>query len=66
MAPPRSAHVQLGDVPRTLDLAEFGGRVSSARWCDDSDDEATGVGIRLSTAMIWPRWIIVEGGTAHG
>ena len=24
-APPRSAHVQLGDVPRTLDLAEAEG-----------------------------------------
>ena len=24
-APPRSAHVQLGDVPRTLDLAEADG-----------------------------------------
>ena len=31
MAPPRSAHVQLGDVPRTLDPAECRGRVSSAR-----------------------------------
>ena len=25
MAPPRSAHVQLGDVPQTLDLAEVEG-----------------------------------------
>ena len=25
MAPPRSTHVQLGDVPRTLDLAEVEG-----------------------------------------
>ena len=25
MAPPRSAHVQLGDVPRTLDLVEAEG-----------------------------------------
>ena len=25
MAPPRSAHVQLGDVPRTIDLAEAEG-----------------------------------------
>ena len=25
MAPPRSAHVQLGDVPRTLDPAEVEG-----------------------------------------
>ena len=51
-APPRSAHVRLGDVPRTQDLAECRGRASSARWRDDSDDEATGAGLRLSTAMI--------------
>ena len=30
-APPRSAHIQLGDVLRTLDLAECRGRVSLAR-----------------------------------
>ena len=29
-APPSSAHVQLGDVPRTLDPAECRGRASSA------------------------------------
>mgnify|MGYP005823269623 CR=1 FL=1 len=29
-APPRSAHVQLGNVPRTLDPAECRERVSSA------------------------------------
>ena len=52
MAPPRSAHVQLDDVPRTLDPAECRGRVSSARRHDDGDDEATGTGLRLSTATI--------------
>ena len=52
MAPPRSAHVQLGDVPRTLDPAECRGRVSPARWRDDGDDEATGTGLCLSTATI--------------
>ena len=51
-APPRSAHVQLGDVPRTLDLAECRGRVSSARRSDDGDDEVTDVGLRLSTTTI--------------
>ena len=51
-SPPRSAHVQLGDVPRTLDPAECRGRVSSARRRDDGDDEATGTGLRLSTATI--------------
>ena len=51
-APPRSAHVQLGDVPRTLDPAECRVRASSARRCDDGDDEATGAGLRLSTTMI--------------
>ena len=49
-APPRSAHVQLGDVPRTHDLVELRGRVPSARWRDDGVDEATDVGLRLSTA----------------
>ena len=52
MAPPRSAHVQLGDVPQTLDPVECRGRVSSAQRRDDDDDEATGTGLRLSTATI--------------
>ena len=50
--PPRSAHVQLDDVPRTRDPAECRGRASSARRHDDGDDEATGTGLRLSTATI--------------
>ena len=49
---PRSAHVQLGDVPRTLDLAVCRGRASSARRRDDGDDEVTDAGLRLSTATI--------------
>ena len=52
MAPPQSAHVQLGDVPRTHDLVELRGRVSSARRRDDGDDEATDTGLRLSAATI--------------
>ena len=52
MAPPRSAHVQLGDVPRTHDLVELRGRVPSARRCDDGVDEATDAGLRLSIATI--------------
>ena len=51
-APPRSAHVQLGDVPRTHDPVELRGRVSSARRRDDGDDEVTGAGLRLSTTTI--------------
>ena len=51
-APPRSAHVRLGDVPQTLDQVECRGRASSARWRDDGDDEVTDVGLRLSTATI--------------
>ena len=51
-APLRSAHVRLGDVPRTLDPAECRGRASSARRRDDGDDEATGTGLRLSTTTI--------------
>ena len=52
MAPPRSAHVQLGDVPRTHDPVELRGRVPSARRHDDGVDEATDAGLRLSTATI--------------
>ena len=51
-APPRSAHVRLGDVPRTHDPVECQGRASSSRRRDDSDDEATDEGLRLSTTMI--------------
>ena len=51
-APPRSAHVQLGDVPRTHNLLELWGRASSARRRDDGDDDATGTGLCLSTATI--------------
>ena len=51
-APPSSAHVQLGDVPRTHDPVELRGRDSSARRRDDDDDEATDAGLRLSTATI--------------
>ena len=50
--PPRSAHVRLGDIPRTRNPAECRGRSSSARRRDDGDDDATGTGLRLSTAMI--------------
>ena len=65
-APPRSAHVQLGDVPRTHDPVELRGRVLSARQRDDGVDEATDAGLRLSTATILSRCNMVEGGTAHG
>ena len=52
MAPPRSAHIQLGDVPRTHDLVELRGRVPSVRRHDDGVDEATDAGLRLRTATI--------------
>ena len=48
-APPSSAHVQLDDVPRTLDPAEGRGRVSSARRRDDGVDDVIRAGLRLST-----------------
>ena len=51
-APPRSAHVHLGDVPRTLDPAECRGRALSARRRDDGDDEVTDAGLRLSTTTV--------------
>ena len=50
--PPRSAHIQLGDIPRTHDPVELRGTASSARRCDDGDDEVTGAGLRLSTTTI--------------
>ena len=52
MAPPWTAHVQLGDIPRTHDPVELRGRASSARWRDDGDDEVTDVGLPLSTTTI--------------
>ena len=50
--PPSSAHVQLDDVPRTLDPAECRGRVSSARRRGDGDREVILAGLRLSTTKI--------------
>ena len=41
------------------------GRVSSARWHGDGDDEVTSAGLRLSTMTIWARCVTVHGGTAH-
>ena len=52
MTPPRSAHVQLGDVPRALDQVEGRGRVPSARRRGDGDDDVIGTGLRLSTTAI--------------
>ena len=49
-APPCSAHVQLEDVPRTLDPAKFRGRVASARRRGDGDGEVIRAGLRLSTS----------------
>ena len=49
-APPSSAHVQLDDVPRTLDPAEGRGRVSSARRRGDGD--VIRAGLRLSTTTL--------------
>ena len=43
------------------DLAELCGRVPSARRLDDGVDDATDAVLRLSTAMILPRWNMVEG-----
>ena len=51
-APPRSAHVRLGDVPRNHDPAKCRGRASLAQRRDDGDDDATDAGLRLSTATI--------------
>ena len=52
MAPPSSVHVQLDDVPRTLDPAKCRGRVPLARQHGDGDGEMIRVGLRLSTMTI--------------
>ena len=54
MTPPSSAHIQLDDVPRTLDPVEGRGRVSSARRRGDGDDDVIRAGLRLSTTKIFP------------
>ena len=52
VAPPSSAHVQLDDVPRTLDPAKCRGRVLSARQRGDGDGEVIHAGLCLSTTTI--------------
>ena len=51
-APPCSAHVQLDDVPRTLDPVEGRGRVPSTRWRGDGVGDVIRTGLRLSTTII--------------
>ena len=51
-APPCSAHIQLDDVPRTLDRTEGQGRVLLARRRDDGVDDVIRAGLRLGTTMI--------------
>ena len=51
-APLSSTHVQLDDVPRTLDPADGQGRVSSARWRGDGDGDVIRIGLRLSTTTL--------------
>ena len=50
--PPCSAHIQLDDVPRTLDPAEGRGRVPSARRRGDGDGDVIRAGLRLSTTTL--------------
>ena len=51
-APPCSAHVQLDDVPRTLDPVEGRGRVSSARRRGDCDGDVVRAGLCLRTTTL--------------
>ena len=51
-APPSSAHVQLDDVPRTLDPTEGRGRVPLARRRGDGDGNVIRAGLRLSTMTL--------------
>ena len=66
MTPPRSAHVQLDDIPRTLDLAKCRGIVSSARRRDDGDGEVIRAGLCLSTTKNMIGSVNGGGGAAHG
>ena len=50
--PPCSAHIQLDDVPRTLDLVQGRGRDPSARWHGDGVGDVIRAGLRLSTMML--------------
>ena len=52
MTPPSSAHVQLDDVPQTLDPAEGRGRVLSAQWRGDGDGDVIRARLRLSTTTL--------------
>ena len=47
--PPSSTHVQLDDVPRTLDPAKCRGRVPSARRRGHGNGEVIRAGLLLST-----------------
>ena len=51
-APPRSAHVQLDDVPRTLDPVEAKGESRQHDGVATVMMKFTGAGLRLSTMMI--------------
>ena len=54
MAPPSSAHIQLDDVPRTLDPTKCRGRVALAQRRSDGegDGEVIRAGLRLSITKI--------------
>ena len=52
MTPPRSAHVQLGDVPRTLDLAKAEGEFHRHDGVLTVMMKFTDAGLRLSTTTI--------------
>ena len=52
MAPLCSAHVQLDDIPQTLDPVEGRGRVPSARRRGEDVHDVIRAGLRLSTTMI--------------
>ena len=51
-APPCSTHVQLDDVPRTLDPEKCQGKVSSARRRGEGYGDVIRAGLRLSTTTL--------------
>ena len=50
--PPRSTHIQLDDVPRTLYPVKAEGEFSLARRRDDGDGDVIRAGLRLSTTTL--------------
>ena len=65
-APPRSAHVQLDDVPRALDPVEVEGEFRQHDGVATMMMKLPAHGFAIRTTTIWLRCVTVEGGITHG